>query len=148
MACTHAKGLYSCESSQVDEHALRKYTSALLKLFGTDNQMHSRSLTFGFSGLRCSIDLFVAIFQRRVTMLRRFLAKNPAKCTLFVRIYDAYAQKSYVGSFLSTTDVSQLTPAPLPGDNGRSASKATETLSGPIGLLLQHTHICWGVLST
>ena len=62
MACTHAKGLYGCESSQVDEHALRKYTSALLKLVGTNNQKHSRSLTFGFSGLRFSIDPFIAIF--------------------------------------------------------------------------------------
>ena len=86
--CTHSKGLYSCEASQIDEHALRKYTSVLLKVVGADNQMHARSLTFGFSGLRYSIDSFIAIFQRRVAMLRRFLAKNRAKGVMIEQIYD------------------------------------------------------------
>ena len=93
MACARSKGLYSCEASQVDEHALRKYTSAMLQLVGTNNQMHSCSLTFGFSELRLDVDPFVAIFQRRVTMLRRFLAKNPHKTVLIDSIYDAYARK-------------------------------------------------------
>ena len=113
----------------------------MLKLVGTNNQMHSRSLTFGFSGLRFDVDPFVAIFQRRITMLRRFLAKNPHKSVLVDSIYDAYARKSFVGTLHKDVDLSQLAPAPLPGDCGRAAWKSSETPSGAIGLLLQNTHL-------
>eukprot|EP00973_Karenia_brevis_P041155 5693300-Karenia_brevis.AAC.1 len=41
LSAAHAKGLYSCEASQVDIGMLRKYTSTLMKLVGTDNQMHA-----------------------------------------------------------------------------------------------------------
>ena len=79
-------------------------------------------------------------------MLRRFLAKSPTKGVLVEQIYNKYAAKSYVGSYQPSTDLSQLVPAPLPGDNGRAAWKAAETPAGAVGLLLQHTHLLGGVI--
>ena len=55
-------------------------------------------------------------------------------------------RKAFVGVLKPDTDLSLLTPAPLPGDCGRAAWKATETLSGPTGLLLQHTHLLGGAI--
>ena len=74
-------------------------------------------------------------------MLRRFLAKNSHKTVLVDSIYDAYARKSCVGTLRQDVDLSDLTPAPLPGDCGRAAWKSSETPSGAIGLLLQNTHL-------
>ena len=80
-------------------------------------------------------------------MHRRFIAKNPDKTTLVVSIFDAYPRMTYVGVLKSDTDLSKLTPAPLPGDCGRAAWKSADTPSGPVGLLLQHTHLLGGALA-
>eukprot|EP00973_Karenia_brevis_P016751 2294630-Karenia_brevis.AAC.1 len=36
----HSRGLYGCESSPVDGSMLRQYTSCIMKVVGTDNQIH------------------------------------------------------------------------------------------------------------
>eukprot|EP00973_Karenia_brevis_P074745 10387632-Karenia_brevis.AAC.1 len=38
--CAHARGLYGCEGSPVDEGMLKKYTSMVMRTIGTHNQMH------------------------------------------------------------------------------------------------------------
>ena len=132
----HKQSFYGCESSQVDLTILANYISEVLRTTGASSQQRSRSLTFGFSDLPYHIDPYIEIFLWRITLLRRYLVKNPHEEVLFAHNYSAYAKLSYTGIHNSSIDLSSFQPAPLPGDAGRDDWAP----AGPIGLLLEHTH--------
>ena len=48
LSCAQAQAFDGCEASQVDETALRHYTSVCLKLVGIGIEMHARSLIFAY----------------------------------------------------------------------------------------------------
>ena len=64
--CSHPQAFYACESSSIDEEALRTYTSKLLQLIGTTNSLQARTLTFGMSTAGPEIDPWMHVFVRRI----------------------------------------------------------------------------------
>ena len=119
MRSGHKKSFYGCESSQVGISMLAKYASEVLRTVGASSQQRSPSLTFGFVGLPFNIDPYIEVFQRRITILRRYLVKHPRKQVLVDRNYSAYVKMQYTCVHDPSLDLSSLCPAPLPGDAGR-----------------------------
>eukprot|EP00973_Karenia_brevis_P021956 3019852-Karenia_brevis.AAC.1 len=146
VACGHAKALYGCEASHVDESALRTYTSVVMKTLGTANQMHARSLTFAFTGHSLDLDPYIAIFTRRIMMMRRVFIKLPHIRDTVQQIFDLYKQEHYNGVHVDGVDLAALKPAPLPGGDRRADWKAEHIPLGPMGLLLQNLHMLGGTL--
>ena len=127
MTCAHSRAFYGCETSHVDESALRHYTSVLLGVVCTHNTMHARSLTFAFCGGPPTLDPYVEIFTRRVLTLRRIWINIPAVRHKITQLYQHYQTNNALGTACSNVDVDCLTPAPLPGGERRGDWKWIRT---------------------
>eukprot|EP00973_Karenia_brevis_P005590 763431-Karenia_brevis.AAC.1 len=76
-SAAHSKGFYGCEASHVDEAGIQHYISEVAKVIGTSNSMHSKALVYALSGFGIDMHPEVAIFGRRVAMIRRTVALRP-----------------------------------------------------------------------
>eukprot|EP00973_Karenia_brevis_P082442 11427376-Karenia_brevis.AAC.1 len=78
--CAHSQALYSCEASHIDEVHLRKYIAATAKLIGSKVAHQCKMMAFLLTeiGNISHVHPQVAIFVRRITMLRRTIIKCPA----------------------------------------------------------------------
>eukprot|EP00973_Karenia_brevis_P094009 12420288-Karenia_brevis.AAC.1 len=138
----HPQALYGCEVGHVDEGRLRHYSSKVLTTIGTKNLHHARSITYGIytQPHRFDIDPLVLIFYRRFAIFRRLYHKSLYVRTLITQLLNLYLHRGHIGIFQEDTDLSSLTPSPLPGDTGRPQFKAAQKPQGPIALLLQNVH--------
>eukprot|EP00973_Karenia_brevis_P065978 9170356-Karenia_brevis.AAC.1 len=141
-SCGHSQAFYASEAAHVDEVFLEKYVSAVTSCVGTKNQMHSKALTFLLSkhGDMAYSHPLVHLFVRRLTMVRRILAKLPHLQELICSIYDEYRCRQFVGTRKNSISLNSLQPIPPFGETGRQNWKTSGQPFGPIGLLLQSTH--------
>ena len=137
-ACQQA-GLYGCEASHVDESALAQYTSRLAKHLVPSTIMASNAMAYTVAS-DSDDDPNVHILTRRVTMLRRMIAKWPHFLPRVVALLQAYQSASAVGILYQDLSLSSLAPAPPPGAPDRHRWKMGKPLAGPIGLVLQSLH--------
>ena len=86
------------------------------------------------------LDPYVAIFTRRILMLRRIWIKIPAVRHKITQLYQHYQSKACPGTAHPDVDVDCLTPAPLPGGERRGEWKWTDLPQGPVSILLENVH--------
>ena len=94
-----------------------------------------------FSKAGYTADPYNEIFVSRVVMLRRVVAKFPHCLPTIRRLALLYRPKGLSGSFTMGDDLSSLTVAPPPGHPERHRWKGKQQPQGPVGLLMQHTHM-------
>ena len=141
LSCAHAQAFYGCEASPVDESALKSYTSLLLQVVGTSNTHHARALIFALLDGPASIDPIVHIFTQRAMMMRRALIKIPAITPIVELLFQHYQRLEMFGAYRGSLEHNSLVPAPLPGGDRRGAWKWHPAPPGPVGILLENTHL-------
>ena len=146
LSCAHSQAFYGCEASSVDESALKAYTSLLLQVVGTNNTHHARALVFAFLDGPANIDPIVHIFTQRAMMMRRALIKIPSITPIVALLFHHYQKLEMFGAFRSSLDHNSLSPAPLPGGERRGAWKWHPAPPGPVGILLENTHLLGGTV--
>ena len=72
-----AKALYGCEASLLHPADQMALTTAIKQAISKTSTHTSADLTFVTSSHGCDIDPETVVLTRRVTMLRRMLAKRP-----------------------------------------------------------------------
>ena len=113
----------------------------MLHAISTSSQYQCRSLGFALSKGGCSVDPHVDIFFRRISMLRRIIVKHPHCLTTIRDVAKFSRAKGVPGTYQVGDDISQFTPAPPPGSPDRYQWKARQRQRGPVGLLMEHTHM-------
>ena len=146
LSCAHAQAFYGCEASSVDESALKSYTSLLLQVSGTNNTHHARALVFAFLDGPLNIDPIMQIFTQRAMMMRRAIIKIPSIAPIVSLLFTHYQRLHMPGTHYHGFDLSSLSPAPMPGGERCGAWKWRQTPPGPVGLLLENTHLLDGSL--
>ena len=69
----HARALYACEASHVDEHSLAAYATEVVKMLSPSTFKAANGLIFLHADAGNDLDLAIVIYARRVSMFR----KNP-----------------------------------------------------------------------
>ena len=78
--------------------------------------------------------------------MRRAIIKIPAIAPIVSLLFGHYQRLRMPGTHYDGIDLSVLTPAPMPGGERRGAWKWRQTPPGPVGLLLENTHLLGGSL--
>ena len=147
VACANKKALYSCEACHVDESALQQYTACLSRLIGTRSHLHCRTLAFAVSKAGYKADPYIDIYVSRVIMLRRVVSKFPHCLPTVRRLAYLYRERGLHGSYTDGGNLSVLTVALPPGHPERHLWKDKQQPQGPIGLLMQQTHMLGATLN-
>ena len=146
LSCAHAQAFYGCEAANADESTFKSYASLLLQVVGTHNTHHARALIFAFLDGPANIDPIVHIFTQRAMMMRRALIKIPSIAPIVALLFQHYQRLHMFGTYRCDLDHDCLSPAPLPGGERRGAWKWHPSPPGPVGLLLENTHLLGGTL--
>ena len=138
-ATCHSAALYGCEASHVDEASLAHYTAKVAHHLSPSGVNTSNSMIFTASDQQ-EDDPSVFIAIKRVTMLRRVVAKWPSLRARITGILQAYESQAAVGVKHDHTTIDDLTPSPPPGASDRYKWKQGITPHGPLGLFVQTLH--------
>ena len=132
--------LYGVEASLPNLTTLSTLSSALARLAGPHSTLTSNALVFSLSPYG-DLDPLTFKLQRRVTLLRRMIAKHSYAKDLVTEIYDLYKQKHMPAIVCDPETLAERMPAPPPGHGSHEPWHQSHHFSyGAIGHLLTHLH--------
>ena len=132
-----AKGLYGVECSAENGQALQKLRVAIANAIAPKSSLRSLDLTFATANLGRDLDPLIILMVRRVSMLRRMLAKHDHLQTMVQQTWENYRKNGHQGTFCDPKVMAGKSPMPGFGKGNRNKWKCATEPRGPIGLVFK-----------
>ncbi len=142
--------LYGIEVADFAEREYAKLSTAILAALTINASRKDVDWTFTVASFGSDLDPVVQTLTRRCMALRRAIAKKPHMRGKYQGIYEAYRRCNSAATLqddYTTSQLSNLKPAPHPTMDSRSIWKQGVKPRGPIGLLLQSIHYLGAALN-
>ena len=139
LASAHNMAFYGCEASPFNVSSITSLSTSIVRALGSSVQSHSQPMVYLLSG-HPYLEPFTYIYRRRINLFTRFFTQWPSYVAKLHEILAAYNRIGYPGLHHEQLNISQLEPAPLPGQPNRDLWWTAAEPCGPIGLILQQTH--------
>ena len=153
-ANVYPAAMYGSEVAQPTDKDIAKLAAAVAKVIANNTSNHDIDWIFSTASRGKDLDPVAVLAARKVTMLRRAVAKRPHDKWVYRDIIQRHIQLGSKGSTPYTNDqaqnngiLEQCTPAPHPTRATRSMWRATEQPNDPIAHLMNALHFIGATLN-
>ena len=135
------KALYGCETSPINETAMRMLRTAFANCITFVTTRRSIDLTFVMASIGTDLDPDVDVMTRRMTMLRRMMAKDPRTAEIMKDIYAKYREGNEPGCKADEETLRSKELGRHPTSKTRARLRKQCNPKGPVGLALESAHL-------